>query len=40
MLLYFILIDQKKILEIEGLEEVLRERDTYYRKIDKNFNVN
>jgi hypothetical protein len=38
MLLYFILIDQKKMLEIEGLEEVLRERDTYYRKIDKNFN--
>jgi len=38
MLLYFILIDQQKMLEIEGLEEVLRERDTYYRKIDKNFN--
>jgi hypothetical protein len=38
MNLYYLIIDKKKLLEFEAIEEILRERDTYYKRINKNFN--
>ena len=32
------MINENRFMENEAIEEILRERDTYYSKIDKNFN--